>query len=156
LWLNSRTYFNGHREELIPLAIGVGAVAVIAAVVTFRWRWLRRLAVQIARRRVGVAVTCGVLVLAAAAALLTRPWWWVARTATGKSYMAAAKSLQKTLGLPVEPHRSYDEWQIFWQGWYYGWAVLAMGIAGSVLIVVLAVLRRDARLLVWITLPGAV
>jgi hypothetical protein len=156
LWLNSRTYYNGHRAEWIPLVSVVALVAVIALVVTIRWRWLRRLAVFVARRRIGVALVAGGLVLAAAATLLSRPLWWTARRTTGTSYMAATKSLQREMGLPIDPHRSYDELQIFWQGWYYGWAVLALGIAGAVLIVMLAILRRDSALTAWIALPGAV
>jgi hypothetical protein len=156
LYLNSLTYFNNHRSEWIPLVSGTGVLAVIAWAITFRWRWLRRIALLIARRRVGVAVISGLIVLAAAAVLLTRPLWWTARNITGSSYMAAAKSLQTTLGLPIDPHRSYDEYQIFWQGWYYGWALLGLGIVGSVLIVMMAVLRRDPKLVVWMALPGAV
>jgi hypothetical protein len=156
LYLNSRTYFNGHRSEWIPLVAGTGVLALIAWAITFRWRWLRRIAVLIARRRAVVATVSGLVVLAAAVVLLTRPLWWTAQNITGKSYMAAAESLQTTLGLPIEPHRSYDEYQIFWQGWYYGWALLALGIIGSVLIVVLAVVRRDPKMVVWMALPGAV
>ncbi len=123
---------------LLVTGVTVAAVAVMA------WppalAWTGRAARGALRWRIP-DVAAG-LVAAALIALLIRPSLQTAHWTPGPGTAGYVAALQKLLGLPVQPTRSYAEDTLYWVIWYIGIPALLLGGFG------LAVLtRRCARAL---------
>jgi hypothetical protein len=124
-------------------AAGVTLVAVLAAL----WAPARNRVGPLARgaARWGVPELAAVAVAAGLIVLLVRPSLQTAHTTPGSATTGYVGALQKLLGLPVQPTRSYAEDSLFWVIWYIGIPALLLGGFGLVLLV-----RRCVRaVLTW-------
>ncbi len=101
----------------------------------------------VARHRPGTARAVALVFALTMAVLVSRPWWLVERNLhAGTSVVSDMAHLQASLGLPVDPQRSYDELSLSWIAWYFGWTVVVLGIVGLVLMARRAIADRDPRL----------
>ncbi len=140
-------YYADTRDLILPLLLAaLGLVVAGAAAVALAWwapvpvpGWL---ADRRARERGAAAVA--VLVVALFAVLASRPLWM---TAEGECQPIVG-ALQQSLGLEVEPCRTYDEQTVSWFAWYYGWPTTVLAVLGLALLARRVVRRRDLRLLV--------
>ena len=110
--------------------------ATVAAVAIIAWpparTWTGRAARGALRWRVP-DVAAG-LVVAALIALLIRPSVQTAHWTPGPGTAGYVAALQKLLGLPVEPTRSYAEDTLYWVIWYIGIPALLLGGFGLALL----------------------
>ena len=110
--------------------------ATVAAVAIIAWpratTWTARAARGALRWRVP-DVAAG-LVVAALIALLVRPSFQTAHWTPGPGTAAYVAALQKLLGLPVQPTRSYAEDTLYWVIWYIGIPALLLGGFGLALL----------------------
>ncbi|MFM8973631.1 MAG: glycosyltransferase family 39 protein, partial [Actinomycetota bacterium] len=88
-----------------------------------------------ARHRNRAAVAAAGTILLVAAGLASRPLWREQHVTLASPGMAG---LQRRMGLPIDPSRSYGELSVTWHSWYFGWPVIAVGVIG------LAALTADA------------
>ena len=125
--------FAVRQASLIALAV---AVATGAAVAVTAWpparAWVRRAAQGALRWRVP-DVAAG-LVAAALIAFLVRPSVQTAHWNPGAGTAGYVAALQKLLGLPVQPTRSYAEDSLYWVIWYIGIPALLLGGFGMALL----------------------
>jgi hypothetical protein len=133
------------------IAAGV-AVATVAAVAAVAWPPARsraaRLIPGLLRWRLP-EVAAG-LVPAALIAFLIRPSFQTAHWYPGAGTTGYVGALQKFLGLPVQPTRSYAEDSLYWVIWYIGIPALLLAGFGMALLV-----RRCVRaLLRWADADG--
>ena len=142
--------FPVRQASLIAAAV---AVATVAAVAVATW--------PPARTRVGRLIpgllrwrlpeVAAALVPAALILFLIRPSVQTAHWNPGAGTAAYIGALQKLLGLPVQPTRSYAEDSLYWVIWYIGIPALLLAAFGMALLV-----RRCARaLLRWADPDGA-
>jgi hypothetical protein len=127
------------------IAAGVAAV-ILLAVLAALWTPTRGRVGRLARgaARWWVPELTAVIVAAGLIGLLVRPSLQTAHETPGSAtgYVGA---LQKLLGLPMQPTRSYAEDSLYWVIWYIGIPALLLGGFGLVLLV-----RRCVRaLLTW-------
>ncbi len=119
--------------SLIALA---AALATVAAVAVTAWTparaWIRRAAQGALRWRVP-DVAAG-LVAAVLIAFLVRPSLQTAHWNPGAGTAGYVGALQKLLGLPVQPTRSYAEDSLYWVIWYIGIPALLLGGFGMALL----------------------
>ena len=110
--------------------------ATVAAVAITGWpparMWTGR-AARAALRWRAPDVAAG-LVAAALIALLIRPSVQTAHWAPGPGTAGYVAALQKLLGLPVQPTRSYAEDTLYWVIWYVGIPALLLGGFGMALL----------------------
>jgi hypothetical protein len=110
--------------------------ATVAAVAVTAWpparAWTGRAAQGALRWRVP-DVAAG-LVVAGLVALLIRPSVQTAHWAPGPGTAGYVAALQKLLGLPVQPTRSYAEDTLYWVIWYIGIPALLLGGFGLALL----------------------
>jgi len=118
---------------LIALAVAVAAVAAVAVTAWPPARgWVRR-AAQGALRWRAPDVAAG-LVAAVLIAFLIRPSVQTAHWNPGAGIAGYVGALQKLLGLPVQPTRSYAEDSLYWVIWYIGIPALLLGGSGMALL----------------------
>jgi hypothetical protein len=142
-------------REAILIAAGV-AVATVAAVAVTAWpparAWVGRAARGALRWRLP-DVAAG-LVAAALIAFLIRPSVQTVHWNPGPGTAGYIAALQKLLGLPVQPTRSYAEDSLYWVIWYIGIPSLLLGGFGMALLTrrcVRALLRwADEGGLAWV------
>ncbi len=114
------------------LIAAVVAVTTVAAVAIAGWPPARARAGRIiagALRWRLPDVAAG-LVVAAVIAFLVRPSVQTAHWNPGPGTAAYVGALQKLLGLPVQPTRSYAEDSLYWVIWYVGIPALLLGTFG--------------------------
>jgi hypothetical protein len=125
--------FPVRQVSVIALAV---TGATVAAVAIIAWpparTWTGRAARGALRWRVP-DVAAG-LVVAALIALLIRPTVQTAHWTPGPGTAGYVAALQKLLGLPVEPTRSYAEDSLYWVIWYIGIPALLLGGFGLALL----------------------
>ncbi len=126
----------GFAVRPMSLIAGVTALVTLACVLVALWPGVRSRARSVLRRAVRwwLPEAAGVLVAGLVVAFLIRPavqtvHWQPGPATTG--YMAA---LQRLLGLPVEPTRSYAEDSMYWVIWYIGIPALLLGAFGAALL----------------------
>lgn len=135
------------------LIAAVVAVATVAAVAVAAWPRGQAGAAPLIRGalRWRVPEVAAGVVVAALIALLIRPSVQTAHWDPGPGTAGFIGALQKLLGLPVEPTRSYAEDSLYWVIWYIGIPALLLGGFGVAMLV-----RRCARaLLRWADADGA-
>ncbi len=110
--------------------------ATVAAVAIIAWPPARTCTGRAARGalRWRVPDVAAGLVVAALIALLIRPSFQTAHWTPGPGTAAYVAALQKLLGLPVEPTRSYAEDTLYWVIWYIGIPALLLGGFGLALL----------------------
>jgi len=125
---------------LTLLALAIALTATIGAPFV-------RLRLLVDRHRLGIGRAVAIVFALTMAVLVSRPWWLVERNLrAGSSVVSDMAHLQASLGLPVDPQRSYDELSLSWIAWYFGWTVVVLGIVGLVLMARRAIADRDPRL----------
>jgi hypothetical protein len=133
--------FPVRQASLIALVVAFVTVAAVAAAAWPAARvWTGRAARGALRWRVP-DLAAG-LVVAALIAFLVRPSLQTARWYPGPGIAGYVAALQKLLGLPVQPTRSYAEDSLYWVIWYIGIPALLLGGFGLALLT-----RRCARAL---------
>ncbi len=129
------------------IAAVVGGVTVIAVLLAAAWPAAR------SRARAGMTAAArwwlpeaaAVLVAAAVIGFLIRPAVQTAHWNPGAATAGYVAALQRLLGLPVQPTRSYAEDSMYWVIWYVGVPALLLGAFGAALLT-----RRCVRgLLCW-------
>lgn len=139
-------------QSMIGLLVGGLLVALVAAA----WPWaVGRLGDR--RRRLGLLVGRGVA-LASALALIyltARPLWSEPHAPLDPTsgYQAFVAGVQEVNGVALDPSRTYDEFPVVSTAWYFGWATLALAIAGLLLF---AARGRRRALPRWAPVLGAV
>jgi hypothetical protein len=125
--------FAGRPISLIAL---VAAVVTLACVLLAVWAPARRRARAVMRgaARWWVPEACAVLVAAAVAAFLIRPAVQTVHWQPGAATTGYVAALQRLLGMPVQPTRSYAEDSMYWVIWYIGIPALLLGAAGAALL----------------------
>jgi hypothetical protein len=157
LWIHSPRYLQDQAPQVIPMLIAMPVVLVGLLVLS----WVRPLslgpAAFLARHRRRVAPVAAVLTGLAIAAMVSRPLWFVSRRmgVFGENYVDAVAGRQRSEGLAVDGHRSYDEMTINWLAWYFGWAVVVAACVGTVIAVHRAVRDRNPTVLVVGAIPLA-
>ncbi len=116
----------------------------VAGVAVAGWPAARARASRVARGalRWRAPEAAAVLVAAALIAFLVRPSVQTAHWRPGPGTAGYIGALQKLLGLPVQPTRSYAEDSLYWVIWYIGIPALLLGGFGLALLA-----RRCARAL---------
>jgi hypothetical protein len=135
------------------LIAAVVAVATVAAVAVAAWPPARARAARVipgALRWRLPEVAAG-LVVAALIAFLIRPSVQTAHWNPGTGTAGYVGALQKLLGLPVQPTRSYAEDSLYWVIWYIGIPALLLGGFGMAMLV----RRCVGALLRWADPDGA-
>jgi hypothetical protein len=124
--------FQVRQASLIALAV---AVVTVAAVAVTAWPPARARVSRAARGalRWHVPDAAG-LVAAVLIAFLIRPSVQTAHWNPGAGTAGYVGALQKLLGLPVEPTRSYAEDSLYWVIWYIGIPALLLGGFGMALL----------------------
>jgi hypothetical protein len=155
LRLLSPGYLADLGNQFSLLAGALAATVLLAVVISFprAWEPVRRL---VLRRRRGLSVVAAVAVALVALLLTTRFLWlpgYALDPASGYADLVAG--LQAREGMPVEPSRSYDDWSVRWISWYYGWPMVVLAFAGLAVLARRAVVRRDPRLLMVLTVVAA-
>ncbi len=143
LLLNVPRYLNDLGALPRQLWAATAAAAVVAVVLSLS-PWGRR--TRAARwMRIPLARVLAVLVAALYLFWLSRPFWMVNRFINPDgAYGRAVANMQAADGLPVDPARSYDEYSLWWYGWYFGWPLVLLAGAGVALWLYWAVSRRRA------------
>jgi hypothetical protein len=124
----SRPYVGSVGGELVMTAAAAVLLTGLSIAVRQRWRsgrWAHRMPVLAAGAVVGAAVVFAV-----------RPLLQTVRRPNAAAGMIGA--LQQRQGLARDPTRTYDERALQWVGWWLGWPLLALAVAG----LALAVCRR--------------
>ena len=136
----SNLYYDALSSKMheIYAAIGAGVIVAVALVLIWpRVPWIRE---QLGRRRRQLSVLAvWVVAVGLVAAWALRP---AGPKATGPNGQIGP--IQRSLGLPVSPHRTYAEQTLRWFEWYIGPAALALGIAGLCILVFWAIRRGRA------------
>lgn len=142
LVLNMPRYLDDQLGNSRPLWAGtaVFALALIALAVSPLGRRPREFVA--AHRPIAIGAS------AALAALLvgwaSRPFWLEMHEISKGPYQNAVEGLQLRDGLPIDPSRSYDEYSLWWYGWYFGWPLLLVASIALCLWVYWAISRRRA------------
>lgn len=143
----SSDYYRNERRWILPL-LWLAEVAVVLAVLVVLavWRWpaVRRLTAP-APRRV-LARLAAVAVVLASLVLVSRPLWQVVYQPADECNPFVPQ-VQHSLGLPIQPCRTYAEWALHWVAWYFGWPTLVLAVAGLAALVHRTVRRADLRYL---------
>lgn len=141
--------FAVRQASLIALVVAVATVAGVAVTAWPPARARVRRAAQGALRWRVPEVAAG-LVAAVLIAFLVRPSVQTAHWNPGAATAGYVGALQKLLGLPVQPTRSYAEDSLYWVIWYIGIPALLLGGFGMALLT-----RRCVRaLLRWADADG--
>ncbi|MET3808756.1 hypothetical protein ABIB25_005786 [Nakamurella sp. UYEF19] len=107
--------------------VPLGPVRRFLAVGTVRWtRW-----VLVAALVIGLV-------------MISRPLWWTTRL--DSQLAGALGSMQRGLGLPYDPTRTYSESSVSWLAMYLSWPVIILAAVGAALLLARTVGRRDPRL----------
>ncbi|MGH3068283.1 MAG: hypothetical protein ACRDMI_06815 [Streptosporangiaceae bacterium] len=142
--------FPVRRASLIAAVV---AVVTVAAVAIAAWPPARARAARVIRGalRWRLPEVAAGLVAAALIAFLIRPSVQTAHWNPGAGTAGYVGALQKLLGLPVQPTRSYAEDSLYWVIWYIGIPALLLGGFGMAMLA-----RRCVRaLLRWADEDGA-
>ncbi len=136
--------FSLHRLSLI--AAGVAAATLVVAGLA-AWRPVRRGLQRLLRARPlrWLPELAAIGVAAVLIGFAVRPYLQTAHWNPGPATTGYIAALQKLLGLPVQPTRSYAEDSLYWVTWYVGIPAVLLGGFGVALLV-----RRCGRaLLAW-------
>lgn len=154
LKLNSSIYYGSVIGDVRLLFIGFAVVLVAGLVASLVP--LQRLRELISAHRTGIAVAGAVIIAGVCAIMISRPLWWTAHQNTSPIGISALAGRQKSLGLPLDPTRSYDEHTVNWLAWYLTWPLVVLAGIGFAVMAFRVVRRRDGRALAVLGLVGVV
>ncbi len=136
--LAAPAYLNAPGFSVRPASVITAGTALVTLVAVLAALWeparARATAALRAAARWRVADLAAVLVAGGLIALLIRPSVQTAHWAPGTGTTGYVAALQKLLGLPVQPTRSYAEDTMYWVIWYIGIPALLLGGFGAVLL----------------------
>jgi hypothetical protein len=126
----------GFAVRPVSLIALVAAVLTLAAVLLALWPPVRRRAraAMRAAARWWLPEACAVLVAALVVAFLIRPAVQTVHWRPGAATAGYVAALQRLLGMPVQPTRSYAEDSMYWVIWYIGIPALLLGAFGATLL----------------------
>ncbi len=126
----------GFAVRPISLIAGIAAAVTLALALLALWRPARRRArvAMGAAARWWVPEAAAVLVAAAVIAFLIRPTVQTAHWRPGAATTGYVAALQRLLGMPVQPTRSFAEDSMYWVIWYIGIPALLLGTFGAALL----------------------
>lgn len=155
LKLSSPKYLHDLMSQFSQLVVALGAVSLVALLLTLPKVLDRARGLALRRRRPLGWLAAG-LVLILGALLASRPLWMVSRhLAEGSTFANLVGALQEADGLERDPTRSYDELSLTWLSWYFGWPMVVLAFAGLALLTYRTVRFRDPRALLVLTVVGA-
>ncbi len=126
----------GFAVRPMSLIAGVTALVTLACVLLALWPGVRGRARSVLRgaARWWLPEAAGVLVAGLVVAFLIRPAVQTAHWQPGPATTGYMAALQRLLGLPVQPTRSYAEDSMYWVIWYIGIPALLLGTFGAALL----------------------
>ena len=126
----------GFAVRPVSLIALIAAVVTLAAVLLALWPPVRRRARVTMRAAVRwwLPEACAVLVAVLVAAFLIRPAVQTVHWRPGAATAGYVAALQRLLGMPVQPTRSYAEDSMYWVIWYIGIPALLLGAFGAALL----------------------
>lgn len=150
--INSPIYQTSEWHGIFPLLVGTVVAYLVTVGVAFVPLGRLRTALagggeRWARWVLGIALVIGIV-------MVSRPLWWTSRTPNLLAPSLGA--MQKGLGLPVDPTRTYDESSLNWMAMYLGWPVIVLAGIGAALLLSRTVRRRDPRLAAFVMVIGCV
>lgn len=146
--LSTVYYRNSRHDILLSLKVVALALAAGAVLVAVCWAIRRSRLVVAGPPRAWLARLGAFAVPVFFAVLVARPLWLTTYETPkpGERCNVLVLQVQADSGLPSQPCRLYDEFTVHWIGWYFGWPVLALAVAGLALLVYRAVRDADLRL----------
>lgn len=153
-WLDmtqlSRSYYAGHDQFIVAQLAMLAAVLIGGSTLLFaqhRTKLLTWLYKRVDKLIKGQwAFWLSAIVATGAAILATRPLWLKSVFPKFTTTTGSVMSLQRRLGLPVEP-RNYYENSFEWLGWYIGGTLLILAIAGVVAAIYMIINKKRLELL---------
>jgi len=142
LVLNMPRYLDDQLGNSRPLWAGTAVFAI--ALVVLAVSPLGRKPVEFLAAHKPIAVGSAALLGALLLGWASRPFWLEMHEITKGPYQNAVEGLQLRDGLPIDPSRSYDEYSLWWFGWYFGWPLLVVASIGLCLWVYWAISRKRA------------
>jgi 4-amino-4-deoxy-L-arabinose transferase and related glycosyltransferases of PMT family len=139
----SSGYYHDLRGNVLGLIIAAVGLAVLGAVTVLVAWWtpvVGWLCADRWRRRWSVCGSVGVVT--GFAVLASRPLWTMGHGDCG----SGLAGLQRGLGLPVDPCRTYYEQTVSWISWYFGWPMVVLAVLGLALLVYRMVWHRQLAL----------
>ncbi len=126
----------GFAVRPVSLIAGVAALLMLVAVLLALWPTVRRRArvVMRAAARWWLPEACALLVPALVIAFLIRPAVQTVHWQPGAATEGYVAALQRLLGMPVQPTRSFAEDSMYWVIWYIGIPALLLGAFGAALL----------------------
>lgn len=126
----------GFAVRPVSLIAVVAAVVMLAGLLLAWWPAVRRRAraVLAGAARWWLPEACAVLVAALVVAFLIRPAVQTVHWQPGPATTGYMSALQRLLGMPVQPTRSYAEDSMYWVIWYIGIPALLLGAVGAALL----------------------
>jgi hypothetical protein len=126
--------YTKHLGRDIALAGGGFVVTLPLTIIGVRLAWRSRTPGHPSAKRIRsakwpAAAAIGMLVVGAFFAV--RPYVMTSRAnprSGGANYIG---QVQRYLGMPVDPTRSYYEDSVRWLSWYFGWATIALALVGA-------------------------
>ncbi|WP_456845059.1 glycosyltransferase family 39 protein [Cellulomonas sp. P5_C6] len=150
LRLHSPGYLELLWSQFSALIAALVATVVVVLAVSLP-RWLDPVRRWVLRRRRGLSWLAAALVVVVSLVLVTRPAWMTEHHGEpDTAYSALVAALQAIAGVPVDATRSYDEYSLSWQAWYFGWPMVALALAGLAILVRRMVRARDPRLALFV------
>lgn len=126
--------YTKHLGRDIALAGGGFVVTLPLTIIAVRAAWASRkpgsaTANRIRSAKWPAAAAIGMLVVGAFFAV--RPYVMTSRSNPNSGGAYYIGQVQRYLGMPVDPTRSYYENSVRWLSWYFGWATIALALVGA-------------------------
>tara|TARA_R110000868_G_scaffold43633_3_gene146469 strand:+ start:68301 stop:70391 length:2091 start_codon:yes stop_codon:yes gene_type:complete len=142
LVLNMPRYLSDQLANSRPLWAGTAVFALALVILSLSPLGRKPLEFVAAHKpiAIGAAATLGLLLVG----WVSRPFWLEMHEISKGPYQNAVEGLQLRDGLPIDPSRSYDEYSLWWYGWYFGWPLLLIAAVGLCLWLYWAISRKRA------------
>jgi hypothetical protein len=141
LFSNNPRYL--HDLGVMPYELWAGAALLSVVLLVLCLTPLGNRAFQYTRRVRAVSIVATAGVGALFLFWLSRPAWLINHSVHSAPVQSAVAGLQAQDGLPIEPTRGYDEYSLWWFGWYFGDVFLGLAIAGMCIWLYFAITRRN-------------
>jgi hypothetical protein len=130
-------------DLVIAVAGFVFVIPATIVAVRLRWRWRRKhLDRPVSRRWPAIAAAA---VFLGGLFFFLRPHLMTMRSSPTSGGAGYVRQVQQYLGMPLDPTRSYYENATRWLSWYFGWATLALALAGAIYLAYQLTRGRELR-----------